>query len=430
MSATIELTEQPAAVTSLDAAAAKKRVLFVDDEPNVLRGLRRMLRPMRKEWEMSFAESGEEALGVLDQQPVDVVISDMRMPKMDGAQLLTAVADRAPEAVRIILSGHSDEEMIRRSVGAAHQFLSKPCESETLRAAVSRALALREILSDQVLMSLVSSTESLPSMPTMYRDVMRELEGDEPDIRRIADIIAGDLGMTTKMLQLVNSAFFGLRRRVTKPQEAVTLVGLETIKALVLSIGVFTSSGSPRLKGYSIEALYQRSVRVGDIARRIGQHEGYDLMVRNDLFLAGMLHDVGELLLVQGCPGRWAEVRELIASGGRPAWQTELDRLGCTHAEVGAYLLGLWGLPDPVVATVACHPWPSRYTGNALLESVLSESVSRATLAAILHVAAVLAHEGERQDQLDLDLEFLAFAGVGDRVSTWRDVADGQAAAS
>jgi len=110
----------------------KKRVLFVDDEPRILDGRRRMLRSMRHEWKMSFAETGQEALAILANQPFDVVVVDMRMPGMDGVQLLSEVRKRH-QIIRIVLSGTADREAILRAVGLAHQYLSKPCDAETLK---------------------------------------------------------------------------------------------------------------------------------------------------------------------------------------------------------------------------------------------------------------------------------------------------------
>jgi len=143
----------------------KKRILFVDDEPNVLQGLQRMLRPLRDEWEMTFVSSGAEALQRLAQAPFDVIVSDMRMPNMDGAQLLTEVMQRHPEVIRIVLSGQANQEVVMKAVGPTHQYLAKPCDPESLKALVSQTSALRGLLTDATLKGLVASMKSLPSLP-------------------------------------------------------------------------------------------------------------------------------------------------------------------------------------------------------------------------------------------------------------------------
>ena len=144
----------------------EKRILFVDDEPNVLSGLRRMLRSMRREWFMAFAHSGLEALAMLDDTPFDIVVTDMRMPGMDGAALLKQVMHRHPKTVRIVLSGQADREEILRAVGPIHQYLSKPCDAETIKATLTRACALDGLLPDDHLKELISKMETLPSLPS------------------------------------------------------------------------------------------------------------------------------------------------------------------------------------------------------------------------------------------------------------------------
>jgi DNA-binding NarL/FixJ family response regulator len=198
-----------------------KRVLFVDDDPLILSGLRRMLRDQRQEWEMCFACSGEDALRMLAEIPCDVVVSDMRMPQMDGAELLSRVRSMFPDTVRIVLSGQSDKEAILKCVGPAHQFLSKPCVPERLRETIQRACAVKGVLKSTELRTLVSQIDNLPSIPKVYERLISELRGPDVSIEDVANLIAADVGMTAKILQLVNSSFFGLPQRVTNLSHAV-----------------------------------------------------------------------------------------------------------------------------------------------------------------------------------------------------------------
>ena len=159
----------------------KTRILLVDDESNIRDGMRRMLHSMRNEWEMEFAASGDAALQVLNewknaQKPFDVVISDMRMPGMDGAELLSRVKDISPDSVRLILSGHSDTASIMKTVGTAHQYLNKPCNPELLKRTITRAFSLRMLLRDESLQQIVSQIDSLPSLPVVYQEVMACLQ--------------------------------------------------------------------------------------------------------------------------------------------------------------------------------------------------------------------------------------------------------------
>jgi HD-like signal output (HDOD) protein len=341
-----------------------KNILFVDDEPKVLQGLQRQLHRMRNEWKMNFAEGGNNALEFMAHSPVDVIVTDMMMPGMDGAQLLNEVMQRYPNTVRIVLSGHVDRESAYRLVGPAHQYLSKPCEAEELHTAVSRAFALRDLLSNEQLKQLATRTKSLPTLPTLYSQLTKELEKEDPSVEQVAEIIAKDLGMTTKMLQLVNSAFFGLPQRITDSAEAVSYLGLATVRSLVLSLQVFSQFDEKKIKGFSIDTLAQHCWVTGLFARKIAQVERADSKVQDQCFLAGLLHDVGQLILAAGMPEKYGQVLEIARSRNESVWFAEKEEFGATHAELGGYLLGLWALPNPVVEAVAFHHQPDQSPTN------------------------------------------------------------------
>jgi len=391
----------------------KKRILFVDDEPNVLAGLQRMLRPLRGEWEVTFAQSGPEALEKLAAAPFDVVVSDMRMPGMDGAALLAEVRQRYPGTVRIVLSGHSDKEMILRSVGPAHQYLAKPCDAETLKDTISRACALRNLLADESLKQVIAQMPSLPSLPAVYAELTRTLNSPDASVQAVGRIIASDVGMTAKILQLVNSAFFGLRRHVSSPAEAAVLLGLETIKALVLSVQVFSEFRAAQLEGFSLEALWKHSLATGAGAKQLAADEKSDGKLVDCALMAGLLHDAGKLVLAAHLGPRYGQTIAAARERGLPLWQAERETLGTTHAEVGAYLLGLWGLPDPIVEAIAFHHEPGR---------CLAQSFG--TLTAI-HVADFLDHEMRPEAcqtvPSPVDVAYLSRIGAADRLNRWRE---------
>ncbi|HEX3724897.1 MAG TPA: HDOD domain-containing protein, partial [Pirellulales bacterium] len=274
-----------------------KHVLFVDDDQNVLSGLRRILRPYHLEWRMEFCNSADDALRVLAESHIDVVVTDMRMPGKDGAELLTEVRATYPGVVRIGLSGYFSEETTLRAIGLAHQYLSKPCEPETLKYTIIRACALRDHLSDDRLKRLVSRMNTIPSLPTNYQAIVNELHSADPSLPRIGDIIARDMSMTAKVLQLVNSSFFGLARRVTNPTDAATMLGLNTVHALALSAGAFSQLGSDDLGEFSMDALMSHSLAVGHFARAIAATQTRDSQIIDDAFVGGVLHDVGKLVL-------------------------------------------------------------------------------------------------------------------------------------
>lgn len=382
-----------------------KRILFVDDDPNVLDGLRRMLRGLRKTWQMSFCTSGAEALKVLDEQIYDAVVSDMLMPEMNGVDLLTAVRDRHPRTLRIILSGHSDQEMIMRSVSLAHQYLAKPCDADLLQQTIERSYMLREILHSERLEKLVGSIDALPSLPEQYQRLEEELNSADPSIVRIGGIIAEDLAMSAKILQLVNSAFFGLSRHVGNPVDAAKLLGTEVIAGLTLSMQLFSAFSKVAATGLDLNALTLHSLSVATLARSICQTEADDRKAGDHAFLAGMLHDTGKLILAQSLPDKY---RLVLESDGKTT-ECEEQVFGVSHAEVGAYLFGSWGLPSPIVEAVALHHAPAQlsvYEMGPLLA---------------LHVANALVRRSDTNptSYAALDQAYVDQAGFADRLPAW-----------
>ncbi len=392
----------------------RKRILFVDDEVGVLDGLRRMLRSMREVWDLRVAASGEEGLARLEAETFDVVVSDMRMPGMDGAEFLTEVKRRHPQIVRIVLSGQSEQGMILKSVLPAHQFLSKPCDPSHLKEAISRVHALRDLLADESLIRVVSQVQTLPSPASLYRSLMEETRAKNVSIGSIAEIVSRDIGMSAKILQMVSSAFLGQARTVLSAGRAVRLIGPDTFKALVHEAGIFSEFVKPP-GGFSLEALRKHSVRTAVIARSIAEIEGEDKNGQDGAFTSGVLHDVGKLVLAANAPGPEREARGPADETGLSAPQSDEETCRTTHAEVGAYLLGLWGLPDRIVEAVAYHHTPSR----------CSNPESR--LLAAVHVADALAHgppnpgAPESTPPLGIDTAYLERAGVSDRLPKWRE---------
>jgi len=390
----------------------KKKILFVDDEPNVLSGLKRMLRGMRNEWEMHFAEGGEEALSLLSKGQFDVIVSDMRMPGMDGAQLLSRVMKDYPEVVRIVLSGHSDKEMILRSVRPAQQYLAKPCDAQTLKSTIDRACALRDILVDESLKKIVSGLDTLPSLPELYEEILNELQSEDPSIQRIGEIISKDVGMTAKILQLVNSAFFGLPRHISNPQQAVTLLGLETVKALVLSVQIFSQFDDANIPRNFMDGLWHHSMATGRIVREIVKAEGVKNDLADDTFMAALLHDVGKLILAASFPKPYQQLLKQCERTKLPIRYAEQDQFGTTHAEVGAYLMGLWGLPDTIVEALAFH------------HRLHQCPVKRFAPLIAVHVGSVLEHESNPGEEIDyngeIDIEHLAKLGMQHKLEDWR----------
>lgn len=392
----------------------KKRILFVDDEPNILKGLQRSLRPMRNAWDMVFAEGGENALKVLEKEPFDVIISDMRMPKMDGDTLLNIVKNKYPMTARIILSGHADKAMILKSMKSAHQYLSKPCKKERLISTINKVCTLGDLLNNSVLKQLLGKIETLPSIPCIYSQIMTELRSSNGSAAGVGKIIARDMGMTAKILQLVNSSFFAMPRHISGPEEAVVILGTDVVKTLVLSIEVFSTLSKGALSVISVDKIHDHCVKTGMIASKIGAQEKMEQKKLDHALIASILHDMGKLLLAEHFTDDYKNVIEIVHQEHLPFFKAEKQIFGTTHAEVGAYLLGLWGLPEEVVKAIAFHHHPSK---------VVSEKFE---LCGLVHVAQLIEHHEQRQPGMwetlnGVDEAYLENLGLKGKITLWRD---------
>jgi putative nucleotidyltransferase with HDIG domain len=394
--------------------SAKTRILFVDDEPNILDGLRRMLRGQRDQWDMAFAASGPDALAQMEMAPFDVVVSDMRMPGMDGAQFLADVQQHHPATVRIVLSGHSDLESIMKSVGPTHQYLTKPCDVDKLRVTVERAVALRSLLTSDGLRTLVTGLQSVPSLPALYQEIVQAVQSPDTPLSVIGAIIGRDPGMSAKILQLVNSAFFGLGRSVASPAQAVSFLGLDTIRALVLSVNVFEQFDAKKIRAFQLERLWTHSLSVGTLAKTISTLENATKSVREESLFAGLVHDIGKLILVANLPEEYDAAQVLADREGICLTEAQRQVFGSSHPEVGAYLLRIWGIPDEVVEAVAFHHHPSASPGDHF-------TALTAVHAANALDTVVPAHDPARCPQV-IDADYLEGLGLTDRLAAWRAV--------
>jgi HD-like signal output (HDOD) protein/ActR/RegA family two-component response regulator len=393
------------------------RILFVDDELNVLQGLKRSLRSMRKEAKMEFVSSGKEAQQMLVKShgDYDILVSDIRMPGMDGAQLLTWVKQYFPQIIRFALSGGSETEVTIKTTHVAHQYLSKPCDSEMLRNILKGAITVRNTIGKHPLQKLLSFLSTIPSMPEAYAAVMGELEKPEPSIKEIGTIIARDIGMTAKILQMVNSAFFGVTHKVSKPEQAASLLGLEKIKSLVLTVGIFSQFETELFPEFDLSHLWKHSSHVGSVAQGIAKNMGVDAQIVDDSLLSGLLHDAGKLMLAANLPMRYKKVIEKSCNEQISLRQAENELLTISHSKAGAYVMGIWGLPASVIDALANHHNPCE-----------SENKEFSPLTAV-HVANALVNQQSAINlggESEFDLEYLESLNLTDKIPEWQQLSE------
>lgn len=351
---------------------SRPSVIFVDDEPRVLDGLRRSLFGVREQWDVRTACGGPEALAALEERPAQVVISDLRMPGMDGLAFLQAVADRWPDAVRIILSGQEDPDTGPRAWQIAHQYLSKPCEGRAVLAALERSITVHQLLQSAELRAVAGQLHTLPTTPGTLAQLEQITTRDGVPIGDVVTIIERDVALTSKVLQLVNSAYFGIARTIGSAENAVQVMGFDLLRALIFAHEVGHAFPCT-LPSWSPEGEQRHTLRVATVAKALGN----DRIEAADLFTAGILHDVGKLVLASRAPALLERSIERSYELGVPLYAAEREIYGTTHAEVGAYLIGLWGLPWPLVEAVALHHAPGRWTAAS---STLAPKVALAEM--------------------------------------------------
>jgi putative nucleotidyltransferase with HDIG domain len=332
-----------------------RRILLVDEDPARLNKCQNALFEYRGHIQAAGALGGEAALRELREIPCDVVISNMRMRSMDGALLFERIKEEHPEAVRIMLCDPNDQNAVFVALPVSHQVLADPCDGQTLFNAIERACRLRALLTDSLLKQ-VGSIEKLPSIPAIYHQLMTAMANPNVSTKQITQIVERDTAMAAKLLQLVNSACFGLSRSVTSLDQAVVYLGLDLIRNLALTVHVFSSLEHTALRsGFSFESEQQHCLMTARVVRRLITKPA----PARDAFTAALLHDIGKLVLAVCVPAKFKMVVQTCSVTCRPAYEVEAEILGVTHAEVGAYLLSLWGLPYPIVEAVAYHHNPA-----------------------------------------------------------------------
>jgi HD-like signal output (HDOD) protein len=343
----------------------------------------------------------------MKQSSFDVVASDMRMDGMSGIELLTEVSRLYPQTSRIIISGSADRAEAAEALGSTHQFLLKPVDFKTLAEALRSIGALDEFLRDEKLRELAGRLRALPSFPSRYVEIMKAIEAQDTPLQVIYGFVTEDPGLTAKVLQVANSAAMGFRETIVDPREAVQILGLNTVRALALSAHVFASFTPSQRINFPVDALWAHLMCCGERARAIMRAEGADAASVEAAYTAGILHDIGKLMLADSLPAEFQNALAQAATRDAPFHEIELEIFGATHAGLAAYLLGLWGLPAPIVEAVAFHHAPGKSSHQAF-----------SPLTAV-HVANALEHEMEG-DPWILDREYLRRIGVGGRVDAWR----------
>jgi len=391
-------------------------ILFVDDDANILNGLRRRLRSTRPEWNLHFANSGSEAIELAENKDLDVIVSDIQMPGMDGVTLLETLQKTHPDAVRIILTGHADNASYLRTIGPAHQFLSKPCDHETLVDSIENALGLRQLLRSPELRTLVAGSKSLASPPDTYMRLETAFSNPNYALETISKIVESDIALTTEVLKLTNSSYFAVTQNVSSVAHAVRMLGMETLKALALFVGLYRGFDGPASQAANLKRLCHRSQQIGVTAALIAEYERLPREICHAVPSIGMLSHIGTLILYTKRPDEMQAVIDRVEKEGISIDQAEAEQFGAGHAEIGAYLLGLWGFPAPVIQAVAYHHRP--------MDLPHREMTALTAIYVAQHLTREIAdRDAGRTVESTIDQEYLAQIGKQSHIEEWTNIA-------
>ncbi len=386
------------------------RVLVVDDEPDVLASLERVLRPLAGRWALSFAASGEQAVYALEAGPIDALVCDIHMPGTSGAEVLRYAASRHPAVLRIALSGQPDQSVALPVINTAHSFLPKPVTAADVEAAVRQGARVLALLNDASVRDLVVGLTVLPSLPAVLKTLLEELRQPTASVSRVGELISQDAGLTAQLLRLINSPYFGLIRPVSDPALAVTLLGLETVGAVLLQHRFFELADEGLIDRVGLKGLFGHCSRTGRRAAAIGRHFGRPARECGAARAAGVLHDVGKILLAVNFPDRYHRAWRLASEGEVPLRVAETVEVGAPHDWVGGHLLALWGLPASLVEAVAFHHDPGQHAhpGGGTL--------------GLVHLANQVEHAADHGAFRELDEDYLAAIGCPVDEQTWKDL--------
>ncbi len=421
-----------------------EKILFVGNDKDTLDKLQKQLNSMSELWDMDFVECGRDAMELMKNAPYDVVVSDLHMSEMNGVELFDLVMKKYPGVVRIMYSENSDSELARDSVRCTHQFLLKPYDPETLKYTIERTCKLQDLTKNKMLKRIVAGIRNLPSLPELYDMITKEMQSPDPSLAKVGSLISQDVSLSAKILQFVNSAYFSLPKKIVDPEQATIYLGSEVVKAIVLTNHVFSSFENEAASlGINIAQMWNHSMKVGVMSGEITRAERAEKSEIEDALIAGVLHDIGKLILLK-VPEKYREVMNFVEYTGSDFVDAEYAVMKTSHAELGAYLLGLWGIPDRVVEIVAFHHEPSALIENVLASacnsSVKSKEITTPTggvfksnsvkkyikgltaLAAV-HTANALVGQNNGSSGIttfpDIDMLYLKTLNLEDRLPIW-----------
>ena len=366
----------------------KTNIVFVDDEKNILTSLNRMLFTLRPKFNFTFFDSPHAALEHFRSHEVDILITDMKMPLMNGLQVLKQVEIISPKTIRVILSGQVDEEIFEESLKVAHRFYSKPLKADELKRNLLLLKDLADLDNNRKITEIISISQKIPTMPSLYKTIQGELQEKHPSINKIAEIIKIDISMTVKILRIVNSSFFGIKNKVTDVKMAISFLGIEKVKSLILAISLFEENVFRHNTDKKIKAIWNSSLMMATASKVISKYLELDQAAQDEIFLSSLIQDIGKIILYENFED---EMEDIDSSADPEKHVLELQTFGANHCQIGSYLLKIWNFSESITHSVLNHH---------------NESIERNTALKIMHICQNLDLDDSDLEQLIINHNF------------------------
>jgi putative nucleotidyltransferase with HDIG domain len=391
------------------------RILVLIDDPATLAQVEPHFSELPEYWKIHVTQTAENALCLLEQVQFELIFVELKAGPLASVQFLHQVWTKHPAVIRFLLADSMPPDLMVSCALGPHQVLQKPLDSAAIRAGLERAKLVERLFQNKELQSLVSRIRTFPSRPTVYVEIMKELRSSTASSQTVGELVGRDLAISSKLLQITNSAFFAFGRPISAPADAVLLLGMDTTASLVLGIEAFARLDNVKLLYFSTDQVWKHCQCVANAARAIADYATNDENISHDAYTAALLHDIGKLALAVNLQEPYRDALNLGREKNLPAWEVERQAFGATHAEAGAYLLSLWGLPAKVIEAVAGHHLPAR------------ELSSEFTALTALHLANAFensfAQNRNGAPEVQLDLDYPTELKILEQLDSFREIA-------
>lgn len=357
------------------------KLLFVGSEACLPEGFSDLVETSDLDASIDRVGTADAAFEAMQKGSFDLIVCESKLPDERGIELLASVATLQPKMVRILIDRSEGELDMQRALLFAHRVLPWPLDAELLFDTLSSVFELSDMLRSEHLHEVVGSVSGLPPAPKLYMALSKALADPKSDANQIANLVSQDPAISAKVMRMCNSAYFAGQREVSNVRAAITRLGLNTVRMIVLAAEVYTGNAT----GVDRDAVQKRAMLASAIAMKVLPGSSQDLAGTGAL-----LAEVGLLV-----PGVVDDRKRTPADEGKPG-----------HSEAGAYLLGLWGLPLPIVEAVYSHRNPQRLAKQGFW------------VTGAVHVATALAA------QEPVDEDYLRAVGQLDKLAAWQEMAE------